>query len=384
MNKLHGINPSRIGWCCEQHGITVAELAERVDIAPTTLERVMHGEDALSVRQLEKIAAYFERGLLFFLEATPVDTQRISSVQFRTLRSHKPELSPKLTALVERVERQRQIFLSLLEDLGEDADRPWYPTELDLEGQPIKEAAAQVRNWLGLDAEDGFAGMRQALERKGLLVFVTNGYQGPWQISKDNPIRGFSLYFEHYPVITIKKQDSDGPQAFTLMHELGHLLLHRDSFIDDENDFHGHQGKEQVANAFAGHLLVPDAALERIDIGRFPQDDVKAYDAYLRDEAKQWTVSVEVILRRLVDEACLPLKRYQEYRKWKASRPPVFPASSGGSRYKEPERMFGEPFVRTVLDALHSEQISLAKASSFLDNLKITDLRRLEATHARL
>jgi len=62
------------------------------------------------------------------------------------------------------------------------------------------------------------------------------------------------------------------------------------------------------------------------------------------------------------------------------------PEGGGGSRYryKEPLRMFGESFVRTVLDALHSQQITLARASTYLDNLKIKDLRRLEETHARI
>jgi hypothetical protein len=34
--------------------------------------------------------------------------------------------------------------------------------------------------------------------------------------------------------------------------------------------------------------------------------------------------------------------------------------------------------VRTVLDALSARRISLAKASTYLDNLKISDLHKLE------
>jgi len=34
--------------------------------------------------------------------------------------------------------------------------------------------------------------------------------------------------------------------------------------------------------------------------------------------------------------------------------------------------------VRTVLDALNARHITLAKASSYLDNLKINDLQKLE------
>jgi len=39
-------------------------------------------------------------------------------------------------------------------------------------------------------------------------------------------------------------------------------------------------------------------------------------------------------------------------------------------------------FVRTVLDALDARNITLAKASSYLDSLKIKDLHQLERHYA--
>ncbi|MGZ5052648.1 MAG: hypothetical protein ACXWF8_16665 [Methylobacter sp.] len=47
-------------------------------------------------------------------------------------------------------------------------------------------------------------------------------------------------------------------------------------------------------------------------------------------------------------------------------------------RHREPKHIFGDTFVRTVLDALDARYITLAKASSYLDNLKINDLHQLE------
>ncbi len=62
----------------------------------------------------------------------------------------------------------------------------------------------------------------------------------------------------------MKKLAWESQQSFTLMHELGHLLLHKTSSIDDECDLQSHQGQERDANAFAGHLLVPDSFLASI------------------------------------------------------------------------------------------------------------------------
>lgn len=385
MDKLANLNPSRINWCCAERGISIEQLAEETAIAPATLARAMAGEPVLSVRQLRKIADHFQRGLLFFLAPEPVNEARVHSVQFRTLANQKTELSPKLAAFVERVERQRQVYLSLLEDLGEAIGDNWYPAELDVGSQPIASLATRVRTWLGLTDNTTFAELRRAVEAKCIMVVVSNGYAGQWQIAKESPVRGFSLYFDQYPVIAIKKQASEGAQSFTLMHELAHLLLHRSSFIDDDDDFYSHREQEAAANAFAGLVLVPDRFLTSIDLAGFPATDIAACDGWLKPYTQRWAVSAEVILRRLHDAGLLPGNYYRDYRQWKQSLP-IREADGGGARYryKEPLRVFGENFVNTVLDALYSRQITLARASTYLDNLKIKDLRRLEETHARL
>lgn len=386
MEKIKGVNPSRILWCCDDLGVSIEELAHETGIALATLEKALEGKDALSVKQLQKLALHFNRGLLFFFEEGPVSEGRVHSVQFRTLNNQKPQLSRRFRTLVERTERQRLTYLSLREDLGEAVEIDWYPEEFTVEARRPEHAAQFARTWLGLQPGQSFADMRAAVEAKNILVFLSNGYAGQWQIPKESPIRGFSLYFDSFPVIFIKKQQSEGAQAFTMMHELGHLLLHRESFVDDEDDFHSHSANEVGANRFAGNLLVPQRFLEKLDLKSFPANDVTAYDRFLEDDARRWCVSPEVILRRMVDSGLLPQEDYQAYRSWKQSLPVIERQSSGGSRYrfKEPVRVFGKSYVGTVLDALHEQRITLARASSYLDNLKIADLRQLEDTHASI
>jgi hypothetical protein len=40
--------------------------------------------------------------------------------------------------------------------------------------------------------------------------------------------------------------------------------------------------------------------------------------------------------------------------------------------------MFGDRYVRTVLDSLSAQHITLSKASGYLDGLKIADVHALE------
>ncbi len=380
--RIQSIKPERILWCCADHGITPGELAHELDISPTTIEKVLSGEIGLTFNQLRNMAEYFGRGVLFFLEEGPVNEAQVHTPQFRTLANQKPELSARLKALIERVEKQREVYLSLREDL-DDTDRPRFSPP-DLFQKNPGEAAHAVRQWLGLGGRNDFDTYREAVEAQGVLVFRSNGYNGKWQIAKESPILGFILYDAHCPVIVVKKQPWESRQTFTLMHELGHLLLHKTSSIDDEHDFESHQGREREVNAFAGHLLVPDDFLASIRDEERP-DDVSRYDEWLERPRKDWGVSPEVILRRLLDTGRLTQSRYSAYRHWREQL--IFIATDEGSRkhrHREPKHIFGDTFVRTVLDALNARQITLTKASSYLDSLKIKDLHELERHYAGL
>jgi len=380
MERIQSINPDRIAWCCADLGITPDQLAAETGIAAATMEHVMASKDGMTFNQLRKVADHFGRGVLFFLEEGPVDEAQVHSPQFRTLANQKPELSANLKALIERVERQREVYLSLREDL-DDADRPRFVPPV-LPADNLQEAARIARQWLGLGEQNSFDIYRDALESRGVLVFRSNGYAGKWQIAKTNPILGFSLYDANCPVIVVKKQDWDTRQTFTLMHELGHVLLHKTSSIDDERDMESHRGHEREANAFAGYLLVPDSFLSGINDAERP-DDVSQYDHWLGNQRKDWGVSGEMILRRLLDAGRLPQGRYEAYRQWVAQVPII--EEGGGSRAyrnREPRHIFGDTFVRTVLDSLYARHITLAKASGYLDNLKIKDLHQLERLYA--
>ncbi len=383
MEHIQSINPDRVQWCCDDRDITTEELAANLKIAQASVENLMIGEGGVTFNQLRKIADYFNRGMLFFLEPEPANEKRVHTSQFRTIANQKPELDAKIKALIERVERHRDVYLSLREDLGEADERPFLPPKLTTKSS--KEVAAIARGWLDLsEKKTTFDDYRQAVEARGILVFRSNGYNGPWQISKDNPICGFSLYDPACPVIVVKKQRYESRQVFTLMHELGHVLLHQSSFIDEEEDLYSYQGKEKEANAFAGHLIVPDKFLKRINDDHRP-NEVDQYDNWLSAFRKQWGCSSEVILRRLFDGGRLNRQQYRAYRLWRKEQ--VIPEKEGGTRqyrYREPRHIFGEPFVRTVLDALSAKHISLAKASTYLDNLKIKDVHQLEGAYANL
>ncbi|GAW86773.1 conserved hypothetical protein [Bathymodiolus platifrons methanotrophic gill symbiont] len=377
------INPSRLEWCLNAVQIDINHLSADLKISQKTLEQAMESKEVFSVTQLEKIANYFKRNMLFFLESEAPKEEEIYSLQFRTINNKKPIHSPKLRGFIEQVEKQRQVYLGLLDDLGEAINKVWYPDDLNL-NEDIKSISANIRSWLGLAVSDDFSDMRHAVEQKGIMVIVSNGYNGKWQIDKKNPVRGFSLYYDVLPIIVIKKQASLGAQTFTLMHEFAHLLLHRESAIDNDEDFDNYQGKEKEANDFAGNLLIPDSFLNQIDTERLLGLQTQEYDSFLEDYRELWSVSHRAILVRLLineEISQYHYKNYVDYKEEQLRREATQVSSKSiprTYRHREPMNVFGKPFVYAVFDSLHNKKITLAKASTYLDNLKISDVRKLE------
>jgi len=381
-NKI-AVNPRRLQWCCDENDTDLAELAAGAGIAVKTLEKAQNAEAVLSFRQLTKIAEFFNRTRLFFVEESDARPDKVYAPQFRVVNGQKPSIGRKVRAFIERVERQRGIYLGLLESLDAEPPADWRRADISsLKG--AERQADACRRWLGLDAENDFASLRKAVERQGIIVIVSNGYAGAWQLPKGDDIIGFSLYYDTLPVIAVKKQNSEARQAFTLMHELGHLLLHKRSALDDEADLESYRGAEKEANEFAGYMLAPTAFLHEIDIAAFKRletwDD---YERFFEPYKKRWCISAEALILRLVNEAEFDVNR-ADYEKYKALlkrhlRDAADSASGGNrNRPKEPLNMFGAGFVSAVFDALYAEHITLARASSYLDNLKVEYLSELE------
>ena len=379
MQRLDSINPERIIWCCADRKIGIDELSAETRIPYATLERTLSKEAGLTFNQLQKVANYFGRGVLFFLEPGPVDDNVIHTTSFRTLANQKPTLSAKTRAIIERAEKQRDVYLQLLTELGGAETQSFDPP--NVEGRTPTEAAEIVRRWLGVDDTNTFDTYRAAVEASGILVFRSNGYNGKWQIPQESPILGFSLYDEICPLIFVRKQNTDSRQTFTLAHELGHVVLHRSSSIDDEFDVHSTEGDERDANTFAANFLVPARFLNTIRDAQRPRETPEL-DGWLRDCRRAWGVSTEVVLLRLIDTGRLDRTIYEDYLAWRDGQSD---SASGGTRtyrHREPKHLFGDKYVQVVLDSLNSRNITITRASRYLDSLKLKDLHQLAHFYA--
>lgn len=375
IEKITAINLNRILWCCQDLGITLSDLASELKINHKTLEDT--AKKGLSYNQLQKIADFFGRGVLFFLSENDVIEEHAHSAQFRTVANRKHNVSRKVRTLIELAERKRELYLSLLNDI--DAEKnDFFPPELVQ--NEVNEFYKAVHSWLDLPTQRSFDTYRSAIEKKGILVIRSNGYNGAWQVPRNSDIMGFSLYFEKLPVIFVRKCDYPARQVFTLFHELGHLLLHKSSYMDDQLDLQQNSGIEQETNDFAGNILLPKEILSEISNTSIPEnfDD---FAEWLMPWTKPLGISIDVILLRLIHNGSISSSIYGQYKDWldqKLKNKKTKETIPRSYRDREPLHLFGDGFVRTVIDAKNMRKISLSKASDYLDKLNLTDMKKLE------
>lgn len=378
MERLGPINLQRVKWVASDQGIDPADLGDYANLPAKAWQKVLRGEDGLTYAQLQTLGKRVGRQPLFFLDPKPVDESSVRSVQFRSTTEGVTELSGELKKLIERSEKQRDVYVALRQESEDPGPAKFSPPIRP--GDTPEVAAVKVRAWLKLPTEPKsvvtFDTYRTALEDRDVLVLLATGYAGDWKFPGESSAIGFSIYFDAAPLIMVRNCEWKSRELFTLAHELGHLVLHRKGTVTRESDLWVMRGREREANAFAGRLLVPDSFL-----GIVPAlgNDVTLYDDRLSDYRKAWGVSTEVILRRLLDASRLPQPRYTEYRAWREKQPlPTRPSSgSRGYRDREPLHRFGKRYVRTVLDAISSDRITIDRGSDYLDRMKIEYVRKL-------
>lgn len=125
----------------------------------------------------------------------------------------------------------------------------------------------------------------------------------------DDELSGMIFIKDDVPVIGINSLHHPNRQRFTLAHEIGHLVLHREAItttihvdkqfpalMRDANSTNGTELREIEANQFASALLIPAEQLEQALQGKqFDIDDERPID----ELAKKFRVSRQALEYRI-------------------------------------------------------------------------------------
>lgn len=169
----------------------------------------------------------------------------------------------------------------------------------------------------------------------------------------DDKFDGMATYVnDKFPVIVVNGNFPVERKRFTLLHELGHLLLNL-----PECDV---KQEENFCNKFAAEFLFP----KKIVIKEFggKRDHITLTE--LISTQKKYGISIPAIVYRLVDSGILSKQRHTDFYK-KIRFNPSLEREVNMTRFETPEN--SNRFEQLVYRALAQEKISFSKASSLLN-----------------
>lgn len=387
------INPSLVAWARETAGFSLVEAAEKLKMDEARLAKWEDpaSDEAPSVPQLRKLAGLFKRPLAVFYMAEPPTRFAVMRDLRRLPGTGARRYSPLLQMEIRAANERRELATELAVDLEEQIPRfalTATPTEdPEAVGERIRVALGITtelqERWKDADGRAGFNAWRQRVETLGVLVFQTT------RIDSEEA-SGFAIASDTLPVIAVNRKDALTRRTFSLVHELAHLMIHVSGVSDLQTDARRPPEDQQVevfCNHVAAAALIPKSALlaepRVVAEGR---RSTNWTDADLRDLARQFNVSREALLRRLLTfdrttEQFYRAKRDQYIAEYAAAkvRQKQRAADTEMKRNMPQETVsnLGRPLVRMLLGNYYQDRITLSEVSGYL-GLNVKHIPKLE------
>jgi Zn-dependent peptidase ImmA (M78 family)/transcriptional regulator with XRE-family HTH domain len=371
------MNPKIITWARERAGLTVETLAKKMKRQPGEIELWESGRSAPSYAILEQLAyKYLKLPLAVFFFPEPPETDDPTK-KFRRLPSYEVERLSFDTFQKIRLAQAYQDSLSLL---MKDIPRP-RKVFRDLSPGSLEpsEFAKNTRQYLGVtlekqalfrSSETAFKAWRHTIEEASVFTFKNS--------LEDRFVSGFSLLDDDYPIIFVNNSNAFSRQVFTLIHELSHILYGVNGITDLDESYIEMMGDIQreleiKCNMFTAHFLVPDEAFH---------EDIRYYQAAgpnaISEIAQRYSVSREVILRRLLDRKVVTREYYeQKASEWNKEYLRHSKSTTGGNFYLTRLAYLGEGFTRVAFDNYYRGHVTRTELADHL-NINARHLPKLE------
>jgi Zn-dependent peptidase ImmA (M78 family) len=208
----------------------------------------------------------------------------------------------------------------------------------------IKSLAAKLRKTWSIGT-DPLHNIVQMLEDKGIKVIEVN--------EVENEFDGLATWVNDvYPVVVINQNDCTERKRFTLLHELGHLLLP----LENES----HKQAELYCNRFAAEMLFPESFVMQ-EFGK-KRNGISLQEFI--DVQKKYGISIQAIVYRLVDCGIFSTARKVQFYK-RLSINANLKAQVNESRFLSPEK--SSRFEQLVYRAYAEALISASKAAALLN-----------------
>lgn len=351
------ITPSVLRWACSRAGLSSTELRETF----RNYEEWEAGEGGPTYPQLEALAEKLKVPIAVFFFPQP-PTMPLIEETFRTLpEAFLTELPSKMRLLLRKAKAFQINFNELCR--GNNPAPQLITRDLSFAvNDNVTGLAASARSYLGVSigeqiswssADEALKQWRLRMEAVG--VFVFKDAFGTPQFS------GFCLTDVVFPIIYVNNSCAKTRQAFTIFHELAHLLFST-SGIDSDTELPANPGNSRLieiaCNAFAAEFLLPTEVFETARRG------LPATEQTATVLAARYHVSRESIFRRFLDRGDISRTTYEAAaRVWASERR----EGSGGDYYRTKLAYLGRTYVSLALSAFRQNRISEGQLAEYLD-----------------
>jgi len=370
-NQAIAVNPSLLAWARAESGYALDRIAKRLNVKEERVAAWETGERTPTLRQVESLARFLHRPLSVFFMPRPPQLPPLAT-EYRRLPDVDPgHESPELRLALRQMLTRRENTLNLIGELGETI--PTFGLRAHLRESPaevgkrLRQATrVEVATQLGWSNEyEAWREWRAAVEQLGVLVF-----QFPKVLLSE--VRGLALLRTPMPVAAVNGKEIPEARAFTLCHEVVHLMLaasnEEESAARERRRGNEWLDVERFAEVAASHALVPENALRSV-IGQLGLQRAEWGIENVRRVAKKFRLTPLATATRLRESGFMVWAQYNQWREqWQAYVASLPPRRGGfATPMEKAVNRAGRPFAQLVLEALSANRITSVDASRYLD-----------------
>lgn len=371
------VEPEMLSWGRQYARLPRELAAKKAKIKLDKLEAIESGATAASLAQVRKLAHTYQVPFGVFFLPSPPQTHIPEPRDFRRIAGQQAtSISPELWAEYRAAYERREILLDITSD---ELDQfPVFGAKAKPSEDP-EVVGLRLREYLGITLDvqadwatrdRAFFWMRSSAEAKGVLVFQ-------FASVPVSEARGFAISENPFPIAAVNRKDPWG-RAFSLLHELCHLMLQNTSLSNIgfalRPDTRHVNRAEVFCNHVAGAALVPlDALLQEVSRSRDKwRFDDAALDNDIERVARLFSVSREVVARRLLIANAISSDAYNErrarYQREQSERENKPTKKKGG--FLPPARdaisKAGKLYPRLLIEAVSNNRLTPTAAASYL------------------
>lgn len=305
------INKNTLAYIFEGKKVSRDYVVSKTGIKSEKLDRWLNATDTLlpTINQAKSIASCLHIPFAgFYMNPEHVKLKSIPAVKnYRTLYGGVAMDDSAINIAMMDLLRERDFLLESSKE--NDISLPTFNFSITIREDPVL-WARKIRELFDIKLEAQYKCtssrrfylyLREKIEAAGIFVHCFTDV--PMETA-----RALAIYDRDMPIIGINDEDRPPAKSFSMIHELVHIFKRESSLCNDMRSAHR---EEVFCNAVAGELLVPKDALESTIKIKDMQKPYRKQD--IESLADKFSVSKEVIIRRLLDTGHIDETVYETY-----------------------------------------------------------------------